>query len=91
MAHSLPKTERKSMYAEMSRVTKSKVMIYDYNQKRSLYTSFVERVEHGDYFNFIKNPRAELEQCLDEMKRCFSAVEVLEVSIRAAWYVCTPN
>jgi hypothetical protein len=90
VAHGLPKIERKRMYADMSRVTKSKMIIYDYNQKRSLTTSLVEWFEHGDYFNFIKDPRAELEQCLDEMKQCFSAVEVLEVSIRAAWYVCTP-
>lgn len=72
------------MYAEMSRVTKSKVIIYDYNQNRSLATSFMEWLEGGDYFNFIKDPRSELEQC-------FSDVEVVDVDVRAAWYICSPS
>lgn len=83
VAHGLPKPERLRMYAEMSRVTRSRVIIYDYNQTRSWFTSLVEWIEHGDYFNFIKDPRSELEQC-------FSSVEVVDVDVRAAWYICTP-
>ena len=83
VAHGLSKPERQRMYAEMSRVTRSKVIIFDYNQTRSWTTSFVEWLEHGDYRNFIKDPKSELENS-------FSSVAIMDVYVRAAWYVCEP-
>lgn len=91
VAHGLQKNERKKMYAEMSRVSKSKVIIYDYNQKRGLLTSIIEWLEHGDYFRFIKVAKEEMEQCVFEMDECFSEVKVVDVDVKAAWYICTPN
>jgi len=91
VAHGLQKSERIKLYSEMRRVTKSRVIIYDYNQKRSLMTSFVEWLEQGDYFQFIKNPKIEMEDCVSEMSKCFSEVKVIEVDKRANWYICTPN
>ena len=87
----MQKSERIKLYSEMRRVTKSKVIIYDYNQKRSLMTSLVEWLEQGDYFQFIKNPKIEMESCVSEMANCFSEVKVIEVDTRASWYVCTPS
>ncbi len=91
VAHGLQKNERKQMYAEMSRLTKSKVIIYDYNQKRTLMTSTIEWLERGDYFQFIKEAEKEMKNCVYEMKECFSEVKVVEVASKAAWYICTPN
>lgn len=91
VAHGLQRSERIKLYSEMRRVTKSKVIIYDYNQKRSLMTSLVEWLEQGDYFQFIKNPKIEMESCVSEMANCFSEVKVIEVDTRASWYVCTPS
>lgn len=91
VAHGLQKSERMKLYAEMRRVTKSRVIIYDYNQNRSFLTSFVEWLERGDYFRFIKNPKREMEDCITEMEKCFSEVRVIDVDKRAAWYVCTPR
>ena len=54
VAHGMQKSERIKLYSEMRRVTKSKVILYDYNQKRSLLTSLIEWLERGDYFQFIK-------------------------------------
>jgi len=90
VAHGLQKNERKQMYEEMSRVTKSKVIIYDYNQKRALLTSIIEWLERGDYFQFIKEAETEMKNCASEMKECFSEVKVVEVDSKAAWYICTP-
>jgi ubiquinone/menaquinone biosynthesis C-methylase UbiE len=90
VAHGLQKNERKLMYAEMGRVTKSKVIIYDYNQKRALLTSIIEWLERGDYFHFIKVAKDEMEQCVSEMSECFSDVKVVNVDSKAAWYICTP-
>lgn len=84
VAHGMGQEERKLMYAEMSRVTKSKVIIYDYNEKRSIPTTIIEWLEGGDYFNFIKNAES-------EMRECFSDVKTVYVGVRATWYICTPK
>ena len=91
VAHGLQKSERMKLYSEMRRVTKSKVIIYGYNQKRSLMTSLIEWLEQGDYFQFIKNPKIEMENCVSEIDKCFSDVKVIEVDKRASWYICTPS
>ena len=91
VAHGLQKSERIKLYSEMRRVTKSRVIIYDYNQSRSPFTSFVEWLEQGDYFRFIKNPKGEMENCVSEMEQCFAEVKVVDVDARAAWYICTPR
>lgn len=91
VAHGMQKSERIKLYSEMRRVTKSKVIIYDYNQKRSLLTSLIEWLEQGDYFQFIKNPKSDMESCVSEMAYCFSEVKVIEVDTRASWYICTPS
>jgi ubiquinone/menaquinone biosynthesis C-methylase UbiE len=84
VAHGLRNCERKVMYAEMSRVTKHRVIVYDYNDKRSLLTSIIERLEGGDYFNFIKVAKAEMEESFHE-------VQVLNVGPRGAWYIGVPR
>lgn len=90
VAHGLNKNSRKLMFAEMSRVTRNFVIIHDYNQKRSLFTTIIEWLERGDYFNFIKNAENEMENCISDMKKCFSDVKVIHVDKRASWYICTP-
>ncbi len=90
VAHGLKVKERKRMYAEMSRIARYYVVIYDYNENRSLFTSFVEWLEGGDYFHFIKNAEPEMKDCVSEMKKCFSEVKVVDVDTRAAWYICKP-
>jgi ubiquinone/menaquinone biosynthesis C-methylase UbiE len=91
VAHGMQKDERKKMYAEMSRVSKSKVIIYDYNRKRSFVTSIIEWLEGGDYFRFIESAELEMKSCVSGMKECFSEVKVIDVDVRAAWYICTPR
>ena len=91
VAHGLQKNERMQLYSEMRRVTKGKVILYDYNQNRSALTSFVEWLEHGDYFGFIQNPKSDIEDCVSQLGKCFSEVHVVDVDKRAAWYICTPR
>lgn len=90
VAHGMQPQERRRMYAEMSRVAKKLVIIHDYNQNRSFLTSAIEWLERGDYFRFILDAEKEMKNCVSEMKECFSAVKVIDVDVRAAWYVCTP-
>jgi ubiquinone/menaquinone biosynthesis C-methylase UbiE len=91
VAHGMQKEERRKLYAEMSRVARSLVIIYDYNQKRNLLTSFVEWLERGDYFQFIKHAETEMRGCVSDLNECFSEVKVIDVSERASWFVCKPN
>ncbi|NCB41377.1 MAG: class I SAM-dependent methyltransferase [Clostridia bacterium] len=90
VAHGMCADQRQKMYEQMSRVAKSKVIIYDYNKNRALLTTIIEWLEQGDYFNFIRNAESEMRSCVSEMKKCFADVEVIEVSARASWYICTP-
>lgn len=90
VAHGMQKDERIQLYAEMRRVTKSKVIIYDYNQNRSFLTSIIEWLERGDYFRFIKTAENELKSCVSDMNECFLNVKVMNVDTRACWYICTP-
>lgn len=80
VAHGMKKDKRLKMYKEMARITKHKLIIYDYNQNRRLLNDFVEWLEGGDYFNFIKEVEGELENL-------FGEVQVIKVDKRAAWYV----
>jgi ubiquinone/menaquinone biosynthesis C-methylase UbiE len=91
VAHGLRADERKRMYAEMSRVTKSRVIMHDYNANRSPMTSMIEWLERGDYFRFIKQSEDEMRNCVSDMKECFSEVRVIDVDRKAAWYICTPK
>jgi ubiquinone/menaquinone biosynthesis C-methylase UbiE len=91
VAHGMKPESRSRMYAEMARVTRNKVIIHDYNNRRKPLTSFVEWLERGDYFHFIHHAEPEMRQCLEGLRKCFSAVEVIQVGEQAAWYVCTPN
>jgi ubiquinone/menaquinone biosynthesis C-methylase UbiE len=81
VAHGLKEQERKLMYAQMSRLSKQLVIIYDYNGNRSAFTNIIERLEGGDYFNFIQNIKSELEEY-------FGVIKVIDVDSRAAWYIC---
>jgi len=84
VAHGLKASERKSMYAQMSRVAKKLIIIYDYNDKRSVMTNVIEQLEGGNYSGFIK-------QVIAELKMQFDGVQVIEVGPRAAWYLCVPK
>ncbi len=84
VAHGLKESERGKMYAEMSRITKQLVIIYDYNQNRSPLTNILEWLERGDYFNFIRKVRQEL-------KENFLEIKTIDVDIRASLYVCKPR
>jgi ubiquinone/menaquinone biosynthesis C-methylase UbiE len=90
VAHGLQGHERKIMYAEMARITKHMVIIYDYNDSRSPVITIAEWCERGGYFSFIKNAEAEMNSCVREKKKCFSEVKVVNVDVQAAWYICTP-
>jgi hypothetical protein len=71
------------MYLEMNRLTKSYVIIHDYNSKRGFFTDIIEWLEGGDYFNFIENVQ-------NELNKNFKTVKVINVKKQAAWYICEP-
>lgn len=80
VAHGLQRGDRKALYDEMQRVTKHMILIYDYNEKRSPLTSIAESLEGGNYFNFIKNVKTELNES-------FSNLRVIDLGDQASCYV----
>ncbi len=62
VAHGLPKEQRLRLYAEMARVSKHLVIYHDYSEKTTALTSFIEYLEGGDYFNFIKIAEQEMKE-----------------------------
>lgn len=91
VAHGLKPPERQKMYAEMSRITKSYVIIHDYNDRKSILTSIIEWLEGGNYFSFIKDPEQEMKNCLTDMVNCFEEVTVIPIDPGTNWYVCKPS
>lgn len=84
VAHGLHIEERNQLFLEMSRLTKNYVIIHDYNSKRAFTTSIIEWLERGDYFNFIKTVKSELNEH-------FKSVKIINVKKQAAWYICEPK
>ena len=83
VAHGMSLGDRRTLYAEMSRIARNLVILHDYNHRRSVVTDLVEWLEGGDYFAFVRNVRTEL-------KAAFQDARVLDVGKRASWYVCVP-
>lgn len=83
VAHGLKPGERINLYNEMKRVATEFIIIHDYNENRALLTTIIEWMEKGDYFNFIKIAKGEMESIFKEVK-------IVDVDTRAAWYICSP-
>lgn len=81
VAHGLILEEREILFKEMKRVSKQTIVIFDYNEQRSLLTDIVESLEGGDYFNFISSIR-------NELKKEFGNLEVINTGKRSALYIC---
>ena len=79
------------MYARMGRLTRHRVIIHDFNQRRGLLVSLAEWLERGDYFRFIQVAEEEMRGCATDLGACFSEVRVIDVDTRASWYICTPR
>jgi len=84
VAHGLKAAERRFLYTEMKRIARHLVIIYDYNEKRSILVSLLEWLEGGDYFNFIKMGKY-------EMRECFQSVHALDARFQSTWYICEPG
>lgn len=91
VAHGLKAKQRKLLYQEMGRLARFAVIIYDYNHNRSLLTTVVEWLEGGDYFHFIRHAETEMKECMVDTHALFSSVKVVQVDVRASWYICTPK
>jgi ubiquinone/menaquinone biosynthesis C-methylase UbiE len=81
VAHGLDRDKRKKLFKESARISRGIVLFSDYSSQRRPHISFIEYLEDGDYFNFIKNG-------LQEMKDFFSSVTVISVTPSNNWYLC---
>lgn len=82
VAHGLNKEERQKMYEEMKRVSLKKVILFEYNQNRTLLSDIVEWAEGGDYFHFIH-------EVMDELTKNFESVQKFDLHKTGSIYICT--
>jgi len=83
VAHGLRRPDRLALLAEARRLSRGLVLFHDYNARRRPLTSLVEKLEGGDYFNFIKIG-------LEDFRSVFSEVRVIDMGKQSSWYLCRP-
>ncbi len=83
VVHGLGQEDRFKIYRESARISKKKVLFHDYNSTRNPGVSFIEWIEGGDYFNFIKTVP-------DEFSTVFRDVQVIDIGKGySSWYLCS--
>jgi ubiquinone/menaquinone biosynthesis C-methylase UbiE len=78
--HGLSSALRRRIYAEAGRLSRKRILFYDYNQTRRWFSDFVEWAEGGDYFGFVRYGEK-------EMRTIFNNVEQVDVGVQAALYL----
>ncbi|OLN29260.1 class I SAM-dependent methyltransferase [Desulfosporosinus metallidurans] len=80
--HGLSSALRQRIYEEAGRLSRGRVLFYDYNQKRRWFTDFVEWAEGGDYFGFVRQGEREMRVYFHDVKR-------VDVGPQTALYICS--
>lgn len=80
VAHGLPRALRARLYREAGRIARQAVIIHDYWGPQGRLTELVERLEGGDYLQFIAVGEAEL-------RAAFPELEIVDVGGSKAWYI----
>ena len=80
--HGLSSDLRQRIYSEAGRLSRGLILFYDYNQKRRLYTDFIEWAEGGDYFGFVRHGEK-------EMRTYYYEVNKIDVGPQTALYICS--
>jgi|SRR5680860_222943 len=80
--HGLSAELRQRIYTEADRLSRGRILFYDYNQKRRIFTDLTEWAEGGDYFGFVR-------QGEKEMRTYFHDVNRIDVGRQAALYLCS--
>ena len=79
--HGLDEKKREILYKETCRIAKDYVLFQDYSPDRRWYISFIEWIERGDYFNFVRSVPEEFENNFDQ-------VQIFKINAYTAWYLC---
>ena len=79
--HGMNQKEREDLLKECIRISKKYIIIIEFNQKRHWMISFVEWLEKGDYFAFIKTFDAQLNQIV-------STYQIVQTEKYQQVYIC---
>ncbi|MHA1584003.1 MAG: class I SAM-dependent methyltransferase, partial [Promethearchaeota archaeon] len=63
------------------RIAKKYVLFHDYSKNKKWNIAFIEWIERGDYFNFIK-------AVPEEFENNFERVQIFKINSHSAWYLC---
>jgi ubiquinone/menaquinone biosynthesis C-methylase UbiE len=81
--HGFPQALRLSLYREMARLARERVIVHDFTGRRAWYIDLVEQLEGSAYRDFVAHAE-------EEMTASFGRLEVIPVDTRAAWYWARP-
>jgi ubiquinone/menaquinone biosynthesis C-methylase UbiE len=84
VAHGLKPEDRNILYREMRRIARDAVILFEYNENRSIITNIAETLEGGDYFIFIRVVK-------EELTEEFGNLKVIQTGKRSAIYICKLN
>ncbi|MHA2018506.1 MAG: class I SAM-dependent methyltransferase [Promethearchaeota archaeon] len=79
--HGLDREKREIFYKEAGRIAKKYVLFHDYSKNKKWNIAFIEWIERGDYFNFIK-------AVPEEFENNFERVQIFKINSHSAWYLC---
>jgi len=79
--HGLDEKKREVLYRETSRIAKEYVLFQDYSPDRNIFISFIEWIERGDYFNFVR-------AIPEEFENNFEQVQIFNINSHTNWYLC---
>lgn len=80
--HGLSSELRQRVYTEAGRLSRGRILFYDYNQKRRFFTDLIEWAEGGDYFGFVRQGEREMRTYFDDVNR-------IDVGPQTALYLCS--
>jgi SAM-dependent methyltransferase len=80
VAHGLVVGLRAKLYGEAGRIARKAVIIHDYRGRQPFATEMIERLEGGDFFNFVASGEK-------EMAETFENLEIIDVTPSTSWYV----
>ena len=80
VAHGLNSDQRQTLYRKMQQLSKQYIVFYEHRKSKNVIVKFVEYLEDGDYFNYVRVAEKEL-------KTYYNNLTVIPVSKRSVLYL----
>ena len=80
LAHGLNQDDRQILYQKMRQLSSRYIVFYEHRKSRNIFIKFIEWLERGDYFNYVKVAE-------EEITEYFKNLTVINVTKRSVLYI----